>query len=179
MPSGVASVPNTGRACPPRRAPTGSAPNGRPPLVLCWGGPRPLPVRPVRALTNGRARPRVRRLLPTGPLDQPFDFSGRVHLLCADITARCPELSHIDMGRVLVGVMQAQRPVERFAGAGDAVAFSGRQPPAAAQGHLVPGAALLCGLREMLYLMTFCLPRFLDRDFDDKFVMLSTNSISH
>ena len=26
--------------------------------------------------------------------------------------------------------------------------------------------------REMLYLVTFCLPRFLDQDFDDKFVTL-------
>jgi hypothetical protein len=26
--------------------------------------------------------------------------------------------------------------------------------------------------REMLYLITFCLPRFLDQDFDDKFVTL-------
>ena len=26
--------------------------------------------------------------------------------------------------------------------------------------------------REMLYLVTFCLPRFLDQDFDDKFITL-------
>jgi hypothetical protein len=28
------------------------------------------------------------------------------------------------------------------------------------------------GRREMLYLVTFCLPRFLDQDFDDKFITL-------
>jgi hypothetical protein len=30
----------------------------------------------------------------------------------------------------------------------------------------------LVGGREMLYLLTFCLPRFLDQDFDDKFITL-------
>ena len=33
--------------------------------------------------------------------------------------------------------------------------------------------------REMLYLMTFCLPRFLNRPFEDKFVTLFHEPLSH
>ncbi len=147
-----------------------------PPLLLCWKTPAQLPRVPIRS--PGRAHARFPLLdappwLPSGPVNQPFDFCGRVSRLCTDITARCPELGHIDVSRLLFAVTQAR---------------SGRQhglqarvtPLRFAEGKLTRLRRGVCyqvqryvvGSCEMLYLVTFCLPRFLDQDFDDKFITL-------
>jgi len=147
------------------------------PLELRWGADgNPLPVRTVRA--PGRKRAPAIGLeappwLPTGPADQPFDFSGHVHRLCADVVRGCEELRHIDVSRLLFGMTQARSgrlhglqarvtPL-RFRGGGLQRLRHGI--PYQVQRYFIDG-------REMLYLVTFCLPRFLDQGFDEKFVTL-------
>ena len=146
------------------------------PLELRWGEGAPLPVRAVRVPPQARRRPVGLEAPPwfdTGKAGEPFDFSCRIRRLCADMVARCDDLRHIDVNRVLFAMTQAR---------------SGRQH--GLQARVTPlrarAAALhrhhrsVCyqvqryfvGGREMLYLVTFCLPRFLDQSFDDKFITL-------
>ncbi len=145
------------------------------PLVLRWGGESgPVPVRPVqgrgrRPLPGSEAPP----WLPTGPADRPFDFSGHMARLCADVAARCPTFKHIDTGRLLIGATQART--------GRSYGLQARVTPLRFRGgeltrqrgrDVYQVQRYVVGGREMLYLVTFCLPRFLDQDFDDKFVTI-------
>jgi predicted metallopeptidase len=147
------------------------------PLVLRWQAPdSPLPLRPVRVPPDAR-QPALGLAappwLPTGPPDQPFDFCRHVRRLCADIVRHCPELAHIDVSRLLFAVTQARSGLHyglqarvtplRFRH-GELTRRRG-QRLFQVQRYFVDG-------REMLYLVTFCLPRFLDQDFDDKFITL-------
>src|SRR5262249_54856359 len=136
----------------------------------------PLPRKTIRRPAGIRARTvglEAPPWLDTGPADRPFDFCARMHALCSDIARRCPELAHIDVSRLLIAVTQARsgRPAGlqarvtplRFRDGGllrrrDRVTYQ-------VQRYLVDGL-------DMLYLITFCLPRFLDQDFDDKFITL-------
>jgi hypothetical protein len=111
--------------------------------------------------------------LESGPVGQPFDFCAHIRRLCADIVSRCRELSHIDVSRLLFAVTQAR--------SGQIHGLQARVTPLRFRhGHLVRrrnGVAYQVQRycvdgREMLYLMTFCLPRFLDQGFDDKFITL-------
>ena len=147
------------------------------PLVLCWGQrERPLPVRTVRAPRYGRRRTvglEAPGWLSTGAVEQPFDFCGHVRRLCADLVRHCAELRHIDVSRLLFGITQAR--------SGRAHGLQARVTPLRFRhGELTRRRDGVCYQvqryfvddREMLYLVTFCLPRFLDQDFDDKFITL-------
>jgi Putative phage metallopeptidase len=152
--------------------------SGALPLTLRWSAPdNPLPVRTVR--TPVRARPRGVGLeappwLQTGPVDKPFDFCSHIRRLCADITRHCSDLNHIDVSRLLFGMTQARSAQShglqarvtplRFRN-GELVRRRHNNIPYQVQRYFVDN-------REMLYLVTFCLPRFLDQDFDDKFITL-------
>jgi hypothetical protein len=148
------------------------------PLEMRWGAiSHPLPLRTVRL--PGRARRPMVGLeappwLPTGPASKPFDLCGHLHALCADIVRHCRELKHIEVSRLLFCMTQAR--------SGRRHGLQARVTPMRfrkgqltrrrrgggvyqVQRYFVEG-------REMLYLMTFCLPRFLDQDFDDKFITL-------
>jgi hypothetical protein len=135
-----------------------------------------LPVKTVRL--PGDASPRTLGLeappwLETGPADRPFDFCDHVRRLCADIARRCSELSHVDVSRLLFGITQARTAVRhglqarvtplRFRHGGLVRRRQGVNYQV--QRYVVDG-------RDMLYLVTFCLPRFLDQGFDEKFVTL-------
>jgi predicted metallopeptidase len=147
------------------------------PLVLRWNEPgKPLPVRAVRAAIAGGVAHLGAEAPPwvsTGPCEHPFDFCGHVRRLCRDIAARCDPLRHVDADRLLIGVTQA-RSARRHG-------LQARVTPLRCRGgSLTRHRYGVCyqvqryfvGDREMLYLMTFCLPRFLDQDFDDKFITL-------
>lgn len=140
----------------------------RPPLVLRWSaGTRPLPVQAVRPV--GRAV----LVTPASPPAVPFDFSGRIRNLCGDIAARCLELSHVQTGRILFGFTQArngrshglQARVTPMRFHGGVLVRRHRGVCYQVQRFLVDG-------EDILYLMTFCLPRFLNQSYDDKLVTL-------
>jgi hypothetical protein len=148
------------------------------PLVYRWGGTQmPLPVRAVRPLLPPDTHPLPGLGSPpwhaTGEPGQPFDFTSHIQRLCADIAGRCAELRHIDVSRLLFGITQA-RSTRVFG-------LQARVTPLRfPRGHLTRQRRgvtyqvqrYFLGATEFLYQVTFCLPRFLDQEFDDKFVTL-------
>lgn len=101
-----------------------------------------------------------------------FDFTTQMRLLCSDMTARVSDLRHIDMSRVALSFSQTRKATRhglfasltplRFAGGKTETVRRGRrwtiQRLRDRQG------------KEMLYLLSFYLPRFLDLPFTEKLV---------
>lgn len=134
------------------------------PLELRWDAHSPLPARWV--IPDGA---RVRVSEP--PSARAFDFTGRMRELCEDVSARCEELRHVHMPRVLVTFtpsrnrsrygLQARVTPLRFRD-GELTRRHG-STDYQVQRFFVDGS-------EMLYVLTFCLPRFLDQPFREKLV---------
>ncbi len=148
------------------------------PLVLRWQSPdSPLPLRHVCVPRRARRTRAVGLEAPpwydSGPPGRPFDFCGQVRRLCADVVRHCEELRHVDVSRLLFAMTQART--------GHAHGLQARVTPLRFRhgrltrrrhGTLYQVQRYVVDSHEMLYLVTFCLPRFLDQDFDDKFVTL-------
>src|SRR5262249_2481292 len=145
------------------------------PMVCRWSEPEnPLPIRTVRAPSRPRNAPaEPPPNLPTGAPDQPFDFCGHIQRLCADIALRCEALRHVNVARMLFAVTQARN--------GHAHGLQARVTPLRfregrmtrqRRGVTYQVQQYVVGARDLLYLVTFCLPRFLDLDFDEKFITL-------
>ncbi|QEL13705.1 hypothetical protein [Limnoglobus roseus] len=124
-----------------------------------WDSSRPLPIRPIVA--------RTKPPFPTTP----FDFTAALRVLCEDVMARCPTFATLDPKRMLLtyapcrnrsrfGVQARVTPMRFRAGA---LTRRMRGVLYGVQRYYVDG-------REMLYLVTFSLPRFLDQTFEDKLV---------
>jgi len=137
-----------------------------PPLELRWDARRPLPSRWV--VPEGR-RHRVSFCAPDCPA--PFDFSSAMVRLCSDVADRCETLRHVHMPRVLVSFtpsrnrsrygLQARVTPLRFRDGG--LTRRHGSVDYQVQRFFVHG-------REMLYILTFCLPRFLDQPFEEKLI---------
>ena len=116
-------------------------------------------------LLHGDSRPAAMQPRPAG-----LNFTLHVRRLCDDMTARLDQLRHVDMARVAVSFCQARKATRhgmyasltpmRFAGGRTDTVRSGRRW----------GVQRLHGPdgREMLYILNFYLPRFLDLDFRAK-----------
>jgi hypothetical protein len=96
-----------------------------------------------------------------------------VRRLAADVVRRCEEFRHIDVGRLLFAVTQARN--------GRAHGLQARVTPLRfphgrltrqRRGVTYQVQRYYLGSQEFLYLMTFCLPRFLDQSFDEKLITL-------
>ena len=130
------------------------------PLERRWGlGGRPLPL---RWAVGGGVR------LPERP---PFDFSARMRILCADVTARCPTFAHVNPDAVMYahtgsrtrgrfGLIARLTPL-RFR---DGTLYRRHR------GRLYQVQRFYLNGRDMLYVLTCCLPRFLDLPFEEKLV---------
>jgi hypothetical protein len=142
--------------------------------MRAWDSKSPLPARILR----GPVRPRVPGTdsppwIETGSFDRPFNFCGHIHRLCADVVSRCPALFHIDVSRLQFAVTPArngrrhglQARVTPMRLRDGRLTRQRRGFTYQIQRYFVDG-------REILYLVTFCLPRFLDLTFDEKFVTL-------
>ncbi|HEY5310930.1 MAG TPA: hypothetical protein VIK18_00375 [Pirellulales bacterium] len=99
-----------------------------------------------------------------------LDFTAHARRLCEDLSARLSELAHIDMRRVALRICQVRRrglygvqatltPL-RFAGGELETIRRGRRYTIQRL-HDAEG-------REMLYLLSFYLPRFLDHTLEEK-----------
>jgi hypothetical protein len=159
------------------------------PFVRCWSETgAPLPLRVIRA-PAGKKGPDALRLgsltsfseerapappwLESGSEGKAFDFCGHVQRLCADIVARCASLRHIDISRVLFAVTQARS--HRSHGLQARVTplrFPEGRLVRRRRGTFYQVQRYFISDREMLYVVTFCLPRFLEQDFDDKLITL-------
>lgn len=131
------------------------------PPKLHWGGVHePLPVDWV--LPDGHP-------LPGTAGDSPIDFSRHMQRLCTDIATRCDTFRHVRMSRVLVsftpsrnrnryGLQARVTPMRHCAGRLIRRVGAGEYQ---VQRYFVNGV-------EMLYLLTFCLPRFFNQPFEEK-----------
>jgi len=137
--------------------------------VLHWGGDHtPLPQQRVRlAARNGDSSQ------PRQPSAEPLDFSEHLRRLCDDISVRCAEFAHVRTEQILIGFTQARNgrahglqarvtPM-RFHHGSQVKSIRGR--------HYQVQQFYSDGI-EVLYLMTFCLPRFLNQPFADKMVTI-------
>jgi hypothetical protein len=99
-----------------------------------------------------------------------FDFTRHMRHVCADISARLPEFSHIDVDRMAIRWCQARRRSQygiqasltpmRFAHGALETTRRGKRWTIE---RIVDGDG-----REMLYLLSFYLPRFLNLPFEEK-----------
>ena len=97
-------------------------------------------------------------------MTQAFDFTLHMRRLCDDMVRQLPELHHIDLTRVALSFSQARKPQAeglyasltplRFAGGSTETVRRGRRWGI----HRLVDAAG----REMLYILNFYLPRFMD-----------------
>jgi predicted metallopeptidase len=144
-------------------------------LELRWQEPcDPMPVRVIRGARRALADPQPSPpWFATGPVGEPFDFSGHVRRLLEDIVARTPAFSHIHVARLLIGALQARnsRPHGLQARV-TPLRFPHGQLRRRRRDATFQVQRYFLGEYEFLYLMTFCLPRFQDQDFDDKFITL-------
>ncbi len=99
-----------------------------------------------------------------------FDFTLHMRRLCADVTSRLDEFSHVDMQRVAIRFCQARKRVRHGLQATlTPLRFEQGQLSGRRRGRDWTVERLYDSAgREMLYLLSFYLPRFLDRTFDEK-----------
>lgn len=152
-----------------------------PPLQMEWTGPggvRPLPIRTIRCHSR-KADPAagfdLDAALAAYPAcrGEPFDFSERMHRLCADIVSRCSALHHVRMERILIGVTQARSSrVHGLQARITPLRMPGGGVTRRKRGHVYQVQRCWMDGTELLYLMSFCLPRFQDQSFDEKFVTI-------
>jgi len=147
-----------------------------PPLVLRWQEPdAPLPMQVIRGESRNRVLAWFDRhfAADSGPAEQPFDFCANIRRLLADIAERCPDFKHIQAPRILVTATQG-RGKEKHGLQARVTPLRFRHGALIRQRRGVPFhiQRYFLGEHEFLYLLTFCLPRFLDQDFDQKFVTL-------
>jgi hypothetical protein len=99
-----------------------------------------------------------------------FDFTRQIRLLCRDIVATTADLHHVDLSRVGVSFAQARKRTEHGL-------YASLTPLRFEQGrrtNRIDGR--MCGIqrvrdecgRELLYILNFYLPRFMDQPFLDK-----------
>ena len=99
-----------------------------------------------------------------------FDFTFHVGRLCEDLSSRLPELAHVEMSRVAIRFCQARKAVShgvqatltplRFAGGSTSTVRAGRR-------YSIERVFGPTG-EEMLYMLSFYLPRFLNLPFAEK-----------
>ena len=101
-----------------------------------------------------------------------FDFTAHIRTLCADVTTRLPEMSHIDMTRVAVAFCQARKRVSHGM-------YASLTPMRFENGSLYTmrrGRRYTCQRlvdpqgKEFLYILSIYLPRFMDCPSKEKLI---------
>ena len=107
----------------------------------------------------------------TGQQIEPgFDFTAHIRRLCEDICSRFPELGHIDMSRVAICYSQARKRVRHGLHASlTPLRFENGATAGVRRGRRYTCQQLIgVSGQEMLYILRFYLPRFMDEDFEQK-----------
>jgi predicted metallopeptidase len=99
-----------------------------------------------------------------------LDFTLHMRSLCRDIAARLPEFRHLDIARVAIRVCQTRKPVTHGVHASlTPLRFQGGERTFVRRGRAWTIQPVHDGRgREMLYLLSFYLPRFCDSPLDEK-----------
>ena len=101
----------------------------------------------------------------------PFDFTGAMRRLCHDVTGRLAEFEHVRMEQVAVTFAQARRRVSYGLQAKlTPLRFEGGQLLTRRRGKTWTIQRWYSGDVEMLYSLTFYLPRFLEQSFREKLI---------
>lgn len=105
------------------------------------------------------------------PSDRPFDFTAAMRRLCVDVTQRLPDFRHVQMDRVAVTFAQARRRVNYGMQAKlTPLRFEGGALTTTHRGRTYTIQRWYAGEREMLYVLTFYLPRFLEQTYREKLI---------
>lgn len=98
-----------------------------------------------------------------------FDFTHYIGRLCEDMVARLDELRHIDMSRVGIRFTQTRkRETTGLYASLTPLRFAEGKTQTVRRGRSWTIQRVVIDGREMLYLLTFYLPRFLDLPFREK-----------
>lgn len=111
--------------------------------------------------------------IDTGSHDHPFDFTATMSALIADVCQRVPEFHHIRVAELMIGFVRSRN--NRASGLQARVTplrFVGGQLTKQVRGQNYQVQRFLHHGADVLYLMAFSLPRFLNRPFDDKCVTI-------
>ena len=101
----------------------------------------------------------------------PFDLTHHLSRVCEDAIVRCPDLGHIDPAAVLVTAIPARkRSVYGLQARVTPMRFRDGATYRRLRGTMYQVQRYFVGGREVLYLVSFCVPRFLDLPFDEKLV---------
>lgn len=103
-----------------------------------------------------------------------FDFTGHIRAVCEDMVTRLPELAHIDMSRVAISLSQARKSGAAGVQASlTPMRFKDGGRVGKRHGRYYKSQLLLNSKgEEMLYILTFFLPRFMDVDFHEKLITI-------
>lgn len=103
-----------------------------------------------------------------------FDFTSAMRRLITNMVKELPELSHIELDQVLIAFTQTRKRVPHGIQATlTPMRFQGGRRTTRRRGHWYRIQACVDDSgREMLYVLSFYLPRFLDRPLDDKLVTI-------
>ena len=100
-----------------------------------------------------------------------FDFCAAMKRFCVDVCARHPEFRHIDMNRVVVTFAQTRSPVEWGMQAKlTPLRFENGALTERRDGKTWTVQRLIHNGQEVLYILTFYLPRFLNLSYMEKLV---------
>jgi predicted metallopeptidase len=101
----------------------------------------------------------------------PFDFTLAMRQLCEDITQRVDDFEHVRMEQVAVTFAQARRRVSYGLQAKlTPLRFAGGELVTRRRGKMWTIQRWYAGELEMLYILTFYLPRFLEQSFREKLI---------
>ena len=105
------------------------------------------------------------------PTAQPFDFTAAMRALCEDVVMRLPEFEHVEMDRVAVTFAQARSQASYGLQAKlTPLRFEGGTLFTHRRGRTWTIQRWYAGETEMLYILTFYLPRFLEQSFREKLI---------
>ena len=100
-----------------------------------------------------------------------FNFTHAMYQLCDDVTQRMETFSHIRMPRVAVTFAQTRSRVSHGMQAKlTPLRFENGASITRRRGRSWTVQRLFCGEQEMLYILTFYLPRFLQHSFREKMI---------
>lgn len=102
---------------------------------------------------------------------KPFNFSHAMYHLCRDISRRLPEFQHVDMDRIAVAFAQARRNVPYGMQAKlTPLRFEEGALQTTRYGRKWTVQRIYQDQQEMLYILTFYLPRFLNHSIQEKLI---------
>ncbi len=144
------------------------------PLEYRWSEPHnPLPRCVIRVPGKAVSTvPSSMSVIDSGQrAHEPFDFCTAMHRLVMDVAIRCAEFRHLQAPRILLTVTQARtNGVNGLHARVTPLRFPGGASVRMRRGFPYQIQRYFVENHEYLYLLTFCLPRFLDLPFEQKFV---------